>query len=120
MGTTFHIIHVVVSFTFLIANLYFLLLWCFGLWRTGLALFWVLAISGTLFFCLTAVQCLLAIGSSWALRFFGLGTFTIAYELFLAVQPLALLVAVVGHTMTARWIIRSHGRVPDVQTVQPR
>jgi hypothetical protein len=115
MGPAFRIIHLLVSIAFVLGNIYLFALWCFALWRTGLVFFWLLAVSAALFLFLAVIQFLLSISTGMAERFLGREVFLISYDAFLAVQPFAFLLAIVGHTVLVRWVVRSHSRVDDMK-----
>jgi hypothetical protein len=79
--------------------------------RTGLASFWVLAMTSGVSSLIGIFTAVLAYDFTGWEQFFGRKLFIISYEVFLGLQPVVSLFAVVGCTMLVRWILRERPEV---------
>jgi hypothetical protein len=109
MPAHFHVVHRIATLAFVLGDLYLLGLWFYAIARTGLLFFWILAGAGIVFLVLAVINVALAYDLQGIQKLLG-SQFVPLYEIFLAVQPLNLLLGAIGHTMLVRWIVRSHVR----------
>jgi hypothetical protein len=96
----------VVAAAFVVIDMYFLALWCYGILRTRLLFFWILALAGLVYVLLAIANAALIYDAAKVRTMLGLH-FATFYAIFLAVQPLNLVFAAIGHTILVRWVIRS-------------
>jgi hypothetical protein len=106
MPPDLYVVRLSVAVSFAVANLYLFGLWCFAFMRTGLRFFWVLAIASGASLLEGIFTVLLAYNFAGWEQFFGRQLFIISYEVFLSLQPVISLLALVGCTMFVRWVFR--------------
>jgi hypothetical protein len=109
MPAHFHLVHRIATSAFVFGDLYLLCLWFYAIVRTGLPFFWVLACAGIGFLLLAVINAAFAYDLQGLQELLG-SQYIPFYEVFLAVQPLNLLLGAIGHTMLVRWIVGSHIR----------
>src|SRR2546421_366332 len=114
MSFPFPLVPRIVAIAFVVIDIYFLALWCYGVLRTGLLFFWILAYAGVFYVLLAIANAVLIYGGSQIRDALG-PHFATFYAIFLGVQPFNLLFAAVGHTILVRWIIHSHARTNATQ-----
>jgi hypothetical protein len=105
--TQFYLIRLFTAIGFVVADLYFLALWCFAFMRTGFNFAWVFAIcSGAALF-VDIINVALAFDFPGVKRFLGPDGYYVLYWVFLAVQPCVLLLNIIGATILVRFLLRS-------------
>jgi hypothetical protein len=107
MYTQFYGIRLLVAAALILGGLYALGLWCFAFIRTSFAFFLLLAISsaGSLF--LGLINAVYAYNLS-AMR--ELDPLNVIYGSFLVLQPVVLLLSLIGQTILVRWLLRNTPR----------
>jgi hypothetical protein len=118
MPSDLYVVRLSVAVSFAVANLYLFGLWCFAFMRTGLRFFWVLAISSGASLLIGIFTAVLAYDFTGWEQFFGHQLFIISYEVFLSLQPVVSLVALVGCTMFVRWVLRERPQASN-QSLEP-
>ncbi len=118
MYTQFDVIRLLTAVGFVVANLYFLALWCFAVMRTGLNFAWIFAISSGAALFVAIINLALAFDFPGVKRkrLLGPDAYYILYWAFLAVQPCVLLVNVIGNTILVRYLLRSR----SISASQPK
>ena len=106
MATIIHVVSLVTALAFVVGDIYVIALWAFGVARTGYAFFWILTASAVVFLLLAIINAVLIIAPRWSVEFVGRDMFFIGYAVFLAVQPIALTVSLVGQTLMLRYVLR--------------
>jgi hypothetical protein len=106
MPEHFQIVHRFAATGIGVVDFYLLCLWLYASIRTGFAFFWVLVAAGMFYLMLCIISAALAFDLPEIQAWLG-PLFVPFYEVFLALQPFALLLGAVGHTMLVRWLLRS-------------
>jgi hypothetical protein len=118
MPPDLYVVRLSVAVSFAVANLYLFGLWCFASMRTGLRFFWLLAIASGASLLEGIFTVLLAYDFAGWEQFFGRQLFVISYEVFLSLQPVISLAALVGCTMFVRWVLRERPQASN-QSLEP-
>src|ERR1700732_1506930 len=100
-----HVITLGAAATFACGYLYLVALYCFAIWRTRQVFFWILALSSTAFLIFAAVDVLLLIAGQSLRMGLGAGLFATLYTAFIAIQPVALFIALLGLTLMVQFIV---------------
>ena len=118
MPPDLYVVRLSVAVSFAVANLYLFGLWCFAFTRTGLSFFWLLAIASGASLLEGIFTVLLTYDFVGWEQFFGRQLFVISYEVFLSLQPVISLAALVGCTMFVRWVLRERPQASN-QSLEP-
>jgi len=118
MPPDLYLVRLSVAVSFAVANLYLFGLWCFAFMRTGFSFFWLLAIASGASLLEGIFTVLLAYDFAGWEHFFGRKLFVISYEVFLSLQPVISLAALVGCTMFVRWVLRDRSQASN-QPLEP-
>jgi hypothetical protein len=102
---TFDILRTLISISLVVTNLYMLGLWCYFLTRARPSFAWALAASsaGALF--ASIVSLCFTLDFRLVQRSLGPSLFDMVYWIYLSVQPLVLLLHIIGATILVRFLL---------------
>src|SRR5260370_28381082 len=119
MYAEFYWVRLMLAVVFVFADAYFLFLWGYVFLRTGLTAAWLLTASNTIALIVSVIYLILAFDFRGLQHLLGPNLYSIVYWLFLGLQPLSVVLTVIGITLLVREILRSRPPPIPLDTQSP-
>jgi hypothetical protein len=108
---------VICSLGFVIANIFALAVWSYGLRKTGLGFCYVMILVAGVGIILSLVQTLIYYNPTFVLLRLGLPGYRVLFYTCIYSALLTLILSVVASAMIVRWVCKSHQRRNEPQSV---